>query len=249
MVLTLSLRKDLIGMSSFGPKGRRNIPDELLQFGRHLVYSEGTRTEPLYIESIKKEIASKYNCQINDIELIIATKDESFNTIGLIKYGVEDVKKRLEKGEIINHVWFFFDKDDFPKKDFNDACLFEEKANNSKGLNNDGFKYDKETQISYHCCWSNEAFALWLLLYFSYIDSSLNRKDYIKKLEEHNLLKKINFKYTKVSSDIHQVISKAGGSIQNAIKYAKKLVDMNNNQNPSTTVYVFAEYFYAYMNK
>ncbi len=33
------------------PKGRSSLPKELLQFGRHLVYAEGTRTEPYYIES------------------------------------------------------------------------------------------------------------------------------------------------------------------------------------------------------
>ena len=62
------------------PKGRRSIPDELMQFGRHLVYSEGTKTEPNYVESIKDEIATKYKCDINAIEIIIGNKDKSYNT-------------------------------------------------------------------------------------------------------------------------------------------------------------------------
>ena len=35
-------------MSSFRPKGRKNLPSELLNFGMNLVYSEGTKTEPYY---------------------------------------------------------------------------------------------------------------------------------------------------------------------------------------------------------
>ena len=77
MVLILSLRKVLVGMSKIiKPKGRRSIPDELMQFGRHLVYSEGTKTEPNYVESIKDEIATKYKCDINAIEIIIGNKDK-----------------------------------------------------------------------------------------------------------------------------------------------------------------------------
>ena len=44
---------------SFLPKGRRAIQDELVQFGRHLVYSEGTRTEPFYVDNIREKIADK----------------------------------------------------------------------------------------------------------------------------------------------------------------------------------------------
>lgn len=37
------------------PYGRRNLPTPtvLISFGRHLVYAEGTKTEPLYVEDLK----------------------------------------------------------------------------------------------------------------------------------------------------------------------------------------------------
>lgn len=132
---------------SFLPKGRSSLPQELLQFGRHLVYAEGIKTEPLYIESIKKEIADKYNCQQNDIEIISINDGKTHNTVYLVDYALEDVKKRLGI-EQIDHVWIFFDKDDFPLENFKKANEKIKRLNNSKIKNNDGFKYNTETNIS-----------------------------------------------------------------------------------------------------
>ncbi len=59
MVLILLLRKDWIGMSNIRPKGKNTKP-VYMPFGRHLVYSEGTKTEKKYVENLKKSIARKY---------------------------------------------------------------------------------------------------------------------------------------------------------------------------------------------
>ena len=235
-------------MTSFGPKGRRAIPDELLNFGRHLVYSEGTKTELYYIESIKKSIATKYNCKTNDIEIINGNKDLSYSTIGLIKYGEKDIKRRIKNGERIDHVWFFFDKDEFEENDYSKACKYEEKINDSTNTNAEGFHYNKNNEITYHCCWSNEAFELWLYLYFEYVDSQISRDEYVKKINKLPQLKKINFSYNKTQENIHQTFVKAGGSIDKAILSAKRLTDKNNYSNPSTAVWKFAEYFKPYFN-
>lgn len=249
MVLIHSLRKDLNGMNNkLYPRGRRAIPDELQQFGRHIVYAEGIRTEPKYIESIKKEIAAKYNRKPNEIEIVIGNEDKSFNTIGLINYGLKDIAKRLNRQEVINHVWFFFDKDDFEKDDYNRACNREKELNNSDDLNSDDFKYNKETGISYHMCYSNEAFELWFLLYFEYVDSQLTRNNYIEMLNNNPKLKQLGFKYEKTKDDMHQILKKAGGSIERAIKFAEKLTKENGTSNPSCKVYEFANYFLHYMN-
>lgn len=162
------------------PKGRASLPNELLQFGRHLVYSEGTKTEPYYIDNIKRCIAKKYACNQNDIEIIPTSKDgKSFNTMSLVSYAVNDVNRRIKSSENINGVWVMFDKDEFP--DFFDAHNKIISLNNSTDYNEDGFKYNTETGIAWHSCWSNESFELWLCLYFSYYDSANTRKDYITR--------------------------------------------------------------------
>lgn len=89
------------------PKGRRNLPKELIQFGRHLVYAEGTKTEPNYIESIKQEIAEKYRCRANDIEIISVGQRTPLHTFSLVKNAKQDVEKRFQNDEQIDHVWIF----------------------------------------------------------------------------------------------------------------------------------------------
>ena len=80
-----------------GPTGRKNLPDQLLQFGKHLVYSEGTKTEPYYVNDIKNCISKKYNCQPNEITIISVNEDgKSYNTTGLVSYAQNNVEKRLK---------------------------------------------------------------------------------------------------------------------------------------------------------
>lgn len=234
----------------FLPKGRRGIPDELIQFGRHLVYSEGTKTEPYYIESIKTEIAYKYKCSPNDIDIILVDKDgKSYNTIGLVKHAINDVRMRLKNGESISNVWIFYDKDEFPNDNYVAAYKKIDALNNSKTVNEFGFKYETKSEISWHSCHSNEAFELWLCLYFSYDDASHNRLGYIDKLNRNEKLKKISFVYEKNKTNLHQTLTIAGGAITNAIRFAKKLNEKNNLDNPSTNVSEFAEFFLPYFKK
>lgn len=233
----------------FTPKGRNSLPDELIHFGRHLVYSEGTKTEPYYIEDIKECISKKYHCRTNDIEIVPVNKDgESFNTIGLVEYAEKDVKKRRNKNEKIDHVWIFYDKDSFPKDDFDNAYKKINEKNDSKIKNIDGFHYEEKTSISWHSCWSNEAFELWLYLYYNYQEAALNRSQYIEKINNIPQLKQIGFNYEKNKEHIHQIFTNNGGSINKAIRNAKKLTK-NGLNNPSTGVFLFGEYFEKYLNK
>lgn len=77
------------------PKGRRGLPERLRNFGRHLVYSEGTRTEPLFVEDIKSCIAGKYKVRPDDIEIVQCGKGRSFNTVSLAKFAVKDAYFRF----------------------------------------------------------------------------------------------------------------------------------------------------------
>lgn len=234
--------------ANFLPKGRKNLPVELVKFGRNLVYSEGIKTEPYYIESIKKSIGNKYKCNPNDIEIVPVNKeDKSYNTLGLVEYAIKDVNERLKKHEFIDHVWLFFDKDSFPKEDFYNAHKKIIGLNNSENENVYGFKYQKENGIVWHSCATNEAFELWLCLYFDNIQNSMGRKDYIVHLNNIQKLKNIGFNYEKNQKDIHQILSANGGNIKNAIKWAKKLCENNILENPSSYIYEFAEFFYPYL--
>ncbi len=161
-----------------------------------------------------------------------------------MKFAKKDIRIRLKNGEEINHVWRFFDKDDFPKKNFIQAHTLIIDMNDSKDVNADGFKYNLETEISWHSCYSNESFELWYCLYFNFITSAHTRKDYKEFLDKK--LKK-DGPYSKTKVDMHQHLTNNGGNIKDAIKNAKKLFRLNDLSNPSTGVYQFAEYFIPYM--
>lgn len=231
------------------PKSRSGLPKELYRFGRHLVYSEGTKTEPFYVDSIKECIDPKFFKTLGSLELINCNKGKSRNTIGLARYSFEDSVLRFNAGEKIEHVWVLFDKDNFPKADFDNAIKFLDGKNDSKGVNNESFHYNNKTGITYHALYSNEAFELFLLLYFNLVTSGLSRKTYQSKINSFVKAKGkvFDFSYQKNMEHMHKRLVDAGGSLDLAVKYSKKLCSNTPGRNPSTKVYEFAEYFFEYL--
>lgn len=232
--------------SSFGPKGRRGLPDQLRNFGRHLVYSEGTKTEPYYVQNIKECIASKYKVRPNDIELISVGNGKSLNTKSLAKHAMKDVDQRRSNGEAIDHVWVFFDKDSFPLSHYKEAYEMIIKKNTS--TNDEGVPCDKDG-IAWHALPSNECFELLLLLYFNYETSAGSRKTYAKRIEA-NVRKTIpGWTYAKNLQGIHSTMIAAGGKINKAVKFGRKLEKENGLGNPTSLAYRFLEYFQLYLEK
>ncbi|MBD2569400.1 RloB family protein [Anabaena lutea] len=131
---------------------------------------------------------------------------------------VQEAKGLKAQGDY-DQVWCVFDRDDFPKQDFNNAIASAESA---------GFK------VAY----SNEAFELWYVLHFEFLNTGIPRKDYISKLDI--FLKK---KYEKNSNTIYEEIENLQPT---AIRNAKTLLKQYNpsnpeSDNPSTTVHLLVE--------
>jgi hypothetical protein len=111
-------------------------------------------------------------------------------------------------------IWVVFDKDDF--QDFDKAIDLAEK---------EGIK----------TAYSNEAFEIWFLLHFNYINTSIGRKQYANILTN-----RLDTKYNKCDPTLFK---KLEPHINTAIKYAKKLYDTyspdtpHSKRNPCTTVY------------
>jgi hypothetical protein len=121
-----------------------------------------------------------------------------------------------------------FDKDDFDK-------------NFDKAIN-------KAVKNNLKVAYSNEAFELWFLLHFSFINSAITRKDYNKKITENfrRLTGNKKYKYDKVK-DVQLLIKEIKDKESGAIKNAKKLLKQHENKgsflkkNPSTTVHLLVE--------
>jgi hypothetical protein len=137
------------------------------------------------------------------------------NTRSLVKKALEIKKKAENEEEIYDEVWCVFDRDSFTLQDFNGAFELARR---------------KRIEIAY----SNEAFELWYLLHFHYLDTAISRADYRKRLS-----KALEQSYKKNSENMYNLLL---DKQENAIKNADRLLNSYNpanpgKDNPSTTVH------------
>lgn len=125
------------------------------------------------------------------------------------------LREKLERMVPFDRVWLVFDKDEF--KDFNKAIAKAKK----EGMN---------------CAWSNQAFELWYVLHFQYLDTGVDRKQYIEMIEDkvRKASKSKTFKYKKNDEGFYQILQ-AHGDEEQAIKRAQKLREnMGKKKNYAT---------------
>lgn len=166
---------------------------------RFLIVCEGKKTEPHYFEAlVKSRISTVREVTING---------EGKATVALVK-ATEEIKKDLEHKNAMrfDRVWVVFDKDDF--EDFNEAISLARKL---------GFK----------SAWSNEAFELWYLLHFEYLDTGISRDSYITKLRDAIRKKSGNetFWYDKGNTNNYNLMQQYGNE-ELAKRSAKKLREL-----------------------
>lgn len=147
-------------------------------------------------------------------QLVVQVEGFGMNTIGLVHRALE-----LREQDEYDQVWCVFDKDDFPAKNFNDAISLAKR---------NGIK------VAY----SNQAFELWYVLHFCYMNTAIKRADYMKMLE-----KELGHEYKKNSSTIFDELKQHQDA---AIRNAKKLLGQYHplkpsKDDPSTTVHKLVE--------
>ncbi len=201
-----------------------------LAVGRILIVCEGEKTEPNYfrwwqkqLENIKRAAKSRAVSGINvkSFDDEIEIKGEGKNTISLVE---KTTYLRNQASIDYTEVWCVFDRDSFPPQNYNAAI---QKAR------------DKDFKAAY----SNEAFELWYLLHFDYVNTGISRSQYKKKLTE-----RLGQKYEKNDPAMYEKLLRHNKADQcRAIESAKKLEQLNKNtgdyadHNPSTTVFKLVE--------
>lgn len=147
----------------------------------------------------------------------------------------------------IKHVWLVYDKDDFPKDDFDNTkkcCDAISKVDVNNKLE------DGDSNVKYHAIWSNQCIELWFLLHFAYYHVDNTREQYEAKLTSY--LSKMNYgKYQKNRGDIFNILFPY---MDTAIKNAKKLAALFKDETPSrsapcTMVFEFVEKIKPYLKK
>jgi len=171
---------------------------------RYLIVCEGEKTEPHYFEGFRKIINDKIGNKIV-VKGIRAERIEVYgvgrNTISLVDY---TLKLQAAASIDFGHVYCVFDKDSFTDEQFNNAII-KCKENNIIPI------------------WSNEAFELWFILHFEYLNTAIDRISYIKKLSDYFKFYSINKgKYEKNLVNIYEILTQYG-DVSKAVKYAKKL--------------------------
>lgn len=174
-----------------------------------LIVCEGAKTEPNYFKGFKLGDVCEVNIQgVGENPSKLIDSAEKFNQ-----------KRKQEIEEEYDQVWCVFDRDDWPPNDFNNAI---HKAKSK------GFK------VAY----SNEAFELWYVLHFEFLDTGIPRQDYCSKLTNH-----LNRKYEKNDENIYiELLNKQ----HTALRHAKTLLNQYepvhpSKDNPSTTVHLLVE--------
>jgi hypothetical protein len=142
--------------------------------------------------------------------LVVDVEGTGMNTLRLVEEAM-----RLRTEDDYDQVWCVFDKDEFPIDHFENAI---------QRAGNNGIR------VAY----CNQAFELWYLLHFEYLQTAIDRKSYMKKLDEY-----LGFEYKKNDPRIYHVLR---CKIDIAIRNAKHLMkeyrfSHPGKDDPSTTVH------------
>ena len=167
----------------------------------YLIVCEAEATEPIYFKSLRDSLP----------EHIVAVEisGEGRNTIGVVKAAMEKRQSRQADRLLppFDEVFAVFDKDDFPDENFNRAIALAQSENIVPA-------------------YSNEAFELWYVLHFQYLDTGISRKQYQVVLKERL------GDYRKNSTEMYALLQEKGNEAQ-AIKWAERLLSEKQFGNPA----------------
>lgn len=181
-------------MSKFDPnKPRRGRPaGETKEVKKSfLIFCEG-QTEAEYFRHFQ------IKNRIPTITIIPIELSEQGNALTLVNEAV----RRKNEGQNYDEYWILFDKDETRDEDF------------IKAIN---ICQENEIQAAY----SIQAFELWILLHYAFIEDKMNRKLYEEKINQY--LK--TCKYGKSKEELKKVYDEIFPNLAIAIKNAKKGFD------------------------
>lgn len=205
-----------------------------------LIVCEGEKTEPNYFNSFP----------ITNIE--VKAIGTGRNTESLVDEAIRKWIEFASEDEFYEKLWCVFDRDSFSKSSYDRAF---QKVEIEKQKLNRKYKKKAGRLIDISIAYSNEAFELWYLLHFDYINTALSRSQY-----KDMLTIRMGKKYKKNDPNIYYFLENLAQETNNqkgqnfAIKNAKQLIAnvtkcLARHSNPSTEVYLLVEELNSYMKK
>ncbi len=179
---------------------------------RVLIVCEDGKSSRYYFESFPVD---KQRIEIN----VLGT---GMNTDSLVEEAFRKIEQAAKNGQRYSDVWCVFDRDSFPLGNYTRA-----------------FQLAENNKIK--VAWANEAFELWYLLHYCYLDSGISRARYREKLRENGL------DYDKADKTIYEkVMPCQERAIRNASRLEKHWNDAGKacpeRENPSTSIHKLVEY-------
>ncbi|MDB9417101.1 RloB family protein [Microcystis aeruginosa] len=153
----------------------------------------------------------------------VTVRGEGKNSLSLVNKAIQIIDN-LKQDDSFDQIWCVFDKDNCSKEQFNQA---------------EGLAKQKNIKIAY----SNEAFEIWFILHFQYLDIATSRSEYLtiltNQMKKYGLLNEQE-KYEKNREDMYEKLKPYQ---RTAITNAAKLIQDRDeakkhpfDANPSTTV-------------
>ena len=198
----------------------RNTSDYL----RRQIKTRETRKKFLIVCEGEKTEVNYFKAFTVPKKIAVTVKGEGKNSLSLVEKAIKIIDN-LKQDDSFDQIWCVFDKDNCSKEQFNQAERLA-KENNVK--------------IAY----SNEAFEIWFILHFQYLDIATSRSKYPKilttQMKKYGLLNEQE-KYEKNREDMYEklkpyqttAITNAAKLIQDRDEAKKHPFDAN----PSTTVH------------
>jgi hypothetical protein len=151
---------------------------------------EGGKTEPNYFAAMIRYHRLNTVSLDDGRQLDVSVHGAAGVTLSLVEYAEQQQRSEHER---FHEIWCVFDQDDFPDDDFDNAI--------AKTRDHEFFR----------AAWSNEAFELWYVLHFQYLNSSpagsggTARAYYIDRL--HELLQPLGRdKYQKNDGSLYELL-------------------------------------------
>ena len=198
---------------------------------RHLFVTEGTKTEPNYLNGLVDLICDHFGPSVRKQFNIIG---EGGNTLNLLQRA-EAYQHNEAYG--YQHVWIIYDKDDFPSDAFDNTVSRCDAINKR-------FQSENRDTI-FHAIWSNQCIELWFVLHFVYLQSDISREQYSAILSSH-----LGRHYEKNDAKIFTTLLP---TLDQAIRNAKRLMSSYSKESspsqkaPATNVYELVEHLREYI--
>lgn len=187
------------------------MPNGARERRRVLIFCEDSKSSRYYLESFP----------IDDERFEVSVLGTGMNTCSLLEEAIRRVGQALKSGIRYSEVWCVFDRDSFPLENYDRA-----------------FQLARVPGIK--IAWANEAFELWYLLHFCYLDTGISRADYKKKLSACGL------EYDKADKEIYKmVLTHQETAMRNARRLERHWNESGKRfperENPSTSVHKLVE--------